>query len=90
MHTTVIKNNIDIDNQGPGPGPQLRGEQRAAPPKQKFRPPQTAQHVHSNSPCPCGIFKMVTFFVGDQKRTRKKLDRVGTMTFFFFLRLTEN
>ena len=27
--------------------------------------------------------RMVAFFVGDQQRTRRNLDRVGAMTFFF-------
>ena len=63
--------------------PQLWGAKGGSAPLNKnFAPPPKL-------PFPCGSFRMVAFFFGNQQRTRRKVDRIGAMT-IFFLRSTEN
>ena len=61
----------------------------AAPPQTKISAPQTAQHA-PQTPLSLRHFQDDGFFIGDQQRTRRKLDRVGAMTFFFEINHPKN
>ena len=65
------------------------GKRGRRPPLNKTPASQTALHIHPNFRYPCSSFKMVANFFGNQPRPRRKVDKIGAMTFFFWIS-TEN
>ena len=65
-------------------GPQLGGVKRGRrPPKQKFRP-LNLPACPPKLPLPSRLFEKEALLIGNQQRTRRKVDQYGPITFFFF------